>query len=289
MSIQPDALHRAGTPSVSPCSSVSRRCTLLLPALALSLSALFAASAHADQASDILKKMEGVYSGAKTFVGSVTVKQSGKTKEGKPASVTRTQQISYKSPNLIRVQMTMSATGAAAKAGNQNAMIVSDGKTLYRYSSTQKQYSKSPAPPAIPLNQLFGIALPSGSTPGASLLSPTNVMGHQAYVVQIKQQVPQPPPSMSAADKAKYDAYVKQMKPVQVVIDKKDYHLLQIRQSMGTNTAVVEFGPHTVNGAVADSAFKFSPPAGSKEITMPQPPPGGGAMPGNPGGVPRRP
>ncbi len=233
-------------------------------------------------AQDVVKKMEAVYAGAKSFDGVVTINQVGTPLAGKPSSNTIVQKIKFRAPNMFQVQMSATATGAnAAKAASFGRTISSDGKTLYDYSPSLKQYRKSPAPPTVSLMQLFRQLMPNPNAPGLTL-TPASATGHAVYTVQIKPMAPATfPPTITAEQKARYLEQIKAAKPVQYTIDKQNYHLLKIYQPGTRSNITFDFSQQNVNAAVAPTAFAFTPPAGSKEFT---PPPGMGA-PGAPGGM----
>jgi outer membrane lipoprotein-sorting protein len=243
---------------------------------------LVAPMAHAaDPAQDVMRKMGDVYRNAKSFSGSVAIRQNLKGPDGKPVSVTTDQQIKYKSPNLFAVVMNVHVKqGSGNRAVSQT--IISDGKTLYNWMPAMKQYAKHPAPPAVTFPvllvnlKLAVVPDPTKPVDGARLVSPTTVQGHSAYVVEI---VPTKlPANLPAAQKALAKI------PVRLVIDKQNYHLLRVSKSGGGASLEIVFGPQTFNSSIASSAFHFHPPAGAKEAppmpTMPGgTPPGAGAIP----------
>jgi outer membrane lipoprotein-sorting protein len=272
------ASNRAGryfAPRLAP----TRRGSLLLVAFAAT--AAIALPAGAQTAQDVLKKVESIYGKATSFQGSVTIKQSGKGQDKKPASVTRTQTIKYKSPNLFRMQVVATGTGAAkAQAPNANSTIVSDGKTLFAYSVARKQYAKQPVPPNLPLRQLLGFAIPTPTTPGVKMLPAMAVLGRQAFVLEI---TPTMPPNLTPEQKAQFAKF----KPLKLMVDKQNYHILQLRQSTTESTTEVNLGAQTFNSSIPGNTFVFTPPAGVTEFIPPANPPGGG-VPGLPGGGPPR-
>ena len=71
------------------------------------------ASARADSAGAILKKMVDTYSGANAYTATIITHQKGKTKDGKEFSLTKSQSIKFKSPNLVNVVVTFTGEGAA--------------------------------------------------------------------------------------------------------------------------------------------------------------------------------
>lgn len=283
MFLRPAASSEAGMQMVSHRSaSISRR-PLMLSALALAVLALPGVRVRADEAQDTLKKMGDLYRNAKSFDGILTVKQNGKGQDGKPVTLTTVQSVKYKSPNIFHVELKFNGTGAAAKANGQTEIINCDGKTLYQYSPAKKQYMKSPAPPNVPFPQLLQLmrlqVVPGPTTPGAKMLPPATIAGRPALVVEVRPPANSLPAQMPAADKAKI-AFVFR-------IEKGTYHLIQLVMNLGAGVNDVNFGPHTVNGNIATSAFNFAPPAGTKEVQVPRPNGAPGA-PGVPGGGPPR-
>lgn len=252
--------------------------------LATALLAGMSSAAHAQSPQDILKKMDAAYKAAKSFQGTVSTMVSGKDTTGKAVSATRTQLIKYKSPNKMRVEITQTSTGAAGsqmkKAGKQT--IVSDGKTMLRYSAGEKQYIKIPSRPQFSLVELLSLQLPA-TIPGATLQSPTSVNGRAAFVIKI---TPVPPTAaqlsrLTPAQKKMAAAQIKQTKPTVLMIDKQNYQLLKVDQAVGAIRSVTTYSS-SLNASVPDSAFAFAIPAGSKEVKQ-QPPPGGGGAPMPPG------
>jgi outer membrane lipoprotein-sorting protein len=268
------ASNRAGR-SLAPRFALPLRGSLLL--VALSATAAVALPAGAQTAQDILKKVENVYAKANSYQGSMTIKQSGKGRDGKPATVTQTQQIKYQGPNKVRVQVTATGTGsAAADAPKVNSTVVSDGKSMYVYNIAMKQYMKRPAPPTFPLRQLLATVIPNSATQNVKLLAPATVAGRPVFVLEIKQTLPPNAPPETKAQFAK-------VKPAQVMIDKQSYQVVRIRRSAAENSLEVTFGPQSFNKPLPGSTFAFTPPPGVKEFVPPANPAGGG-VPGLPGG-----
>src|SRR5262249_12505459 len=115
MFMLPAAPNRAGRP-LTPRFALTRRGSLLF--FALAASATMALPARAQSAKDVLKKVEDIYAKASSYQGSLTIKSSGKDRTGKPYSVTQMQQIKYKGPNLVRMQVTATGTGSAKTAAS---------------------------------------------------------------------------------------------------------------------------------------------------------------------------
>jgi len=234
--------------------------------------------AHAGdtQAQAVLKKMQTLYQTAKTYKCTTKNTRSGKGPDGKAMSLTTTQEIRYKSPNLIWVKMSYSGgTGAATQANGTSQTLTCDGKTITQYLSKPNQYAKQPAPPTLQRPGPLGMNFDSLAG-AAKMLPASNVAGHAAFVIQAEQtmQVPgapgQPPQS--------------RMVKFHLLVDKSTYYLLRVTGPNGENPS--DYTDQVVNGTLPDSAFAFVPPAGAKLYT-PQARPAPGA-PGAPagGGVP---
>jgi outer membrane lipoprotein-sorting protein len=254
------------------------------------LSMLVAGSASAGEtAADVIKKMAANYTNAKTYQVSVTTVQSGKTKDGKPFSVTQTEHIQYQSPNIFHKSVKASGTGEAAKgqAALQLAVrqgeIFSDGKTAVMYVPSKKMYQKNPVPPTVQLAQLVDLlrAVPPTNQPGLTLLPTTaTVQGRSAYVIEVK---PTAPPTLKPADKPKFDAYVKQFKQFpRLMIDKQNFNLLEYTVVVNGGSTHSSLSSQIFGAAIPANHFTFSPPPGAKEFKAPPQ----GAVPGAPGGIP---
>jgi outer membrane lipoprotein-sorting protein len=271
MLFRPEASQKAGTPMIRGAFSAPRR-VLILSALVFSSLGACALPAVADQAQDVMKKMNEVYRTVKTFEGNIVIKQSGKAPNGKQVSAITTQQVRYKSPNMFVVNLKANVTGGPAGSPSSiEETIVSDGKMLYQYNPAKKMYNKKPAPPAIALSDLLrltGVGIPGPNLPGLAMASPTSFQGHSALVVQFK---PQAPPGAAANPRANI--------PVNFYIDKQSHQLLGLRQ-VGANLSVtMDISGQKLNGGVALSLFAFHPPAGAKEAAAPMP---GSGRPGVP-------
>ncbi|HZP80796.1 MAG TPA: DUF2092 domain-containing protein [Chthonomonadaceae bacterium] len=287
MSIRTAALRRAATSRAPrnrfrPASGV-----LMLSTLALALARPHTARA-AEDAQSILKKMAGAYSAAKTYQGRITIKQAGKTPNGKAVTMTSKQQIKYKQPNRFFVNVSMNLTGVPnAPARNMDRIMVSDGTTVTVYMAANKQYMKQKGVPPLDLSKLLQ-GLTGVNAPGATLLPPTTVQGHSAYVVQVKPDLSHLPPNLPPAERTKLLASIK---PDKFFIDRQNYHLLRMTRSIGGSSMDVELESQVFNAAIPDTAFRFTPPAGAKEFVPPRGPgmvaPGAPGAPGVPGAPPR--
>jgi|SRR5579883_1259853 len=282
MGMLPDARNRAGmgTATRRRAASLSRA----FMAVTLLTGALASQARAAESAQDVLKKLNAVYMGAKSFTGSLTVRQSGKSPDGKAVSVTFTQQIQYKSPNLFVVRTSASGTGAAAaQARNLSRLAVSDGRTVYNYRPSDNKYVKQPAPPNIALAQILQF-IPNAHRVNASIVSQTSAQGRPAYVVQVKlPSLPSLPPNATPQQKAQYQKIVASIRPPQFVVDKQNYHLLRLTQAAQGNEIQVTFGAQNMNANIAGNPFVFAIPRGATEVQMPAPTPGAPGAPVAPG------
>lgn len=247
-----------------------------LPALPLMLMP-FAARAADTEAQSVLKKMLALYQNARTYHGTITMQQAGAAKDGKQYSLIQIQEISFKRPNLVRVQIKLSGTGAAANVSGQSRLTTSDGKMQYQYIPSQRMYAKGPAQATLP--PPFPATLKLDMTT-AKMLSGTSLDGHSVFMVQAQGALPPNVP----ADKL---AQAKAALTFDFAIDKSNYYLL--RFTPGKQKPIV-LSNQSVNGSIADSVFTFVPPAGSKLYTPPPAgsmPPGGSLAPGGSGAPPK--
>jgi len=286
MLFRPGASQEAGMQTMALRSaSIVRRALLVAAAL---LCAGGSAAVAADQTQDVMRKMGDVYRNAKSFSGSVTIRQNLKGPDGKPASVKTDQQVKYKSPNLFAVVIKINVKQGTGKNQSVAQTLISDGKTLYNWLPARKQYMKHPSPPSVPfplLLQNIKLAIipdPTHPVEGARMVSPTTLQGHSAYVVEIVTPANKLPAGMPPAQKAMA------LVPVHLMIDKQNYHLLRVSKSGGGMSLQIDFGPQTVNGAIPQSAFTFHPPAGAKEAVQPTAPTPGMMPPGAGGVLPPR-
>ncbi|HZO91261.1 MAG TPA: DUF2092 domain-containing protein [Chthonomonadaceae bacterium] len=272
MSVRPVAASGAAL-------SNATRGGILVP---LGLSALLlagmpcASRAAGNQAQSVLQKMSALYRTARTYQGSMVAHQTLSGQNGKTLNLTQTQQIKFKSPNKLYTQTSVSATGAlAARVPKDTTIRVTDGRTFWAYSSAKKLYVKQAVPPQSKGFSVYQILqLPAPEAASVKLLPSSSVQGHAAYVVEMMPHLPQIP-NLRPEDRAKL---LKARQPARFYIDRQNYQLLKVTVG-GKNHAEIDFGPQVINGAIADSAFTFTPPPGAKQFT---PSPGG--APGTPRG-----
>ncbi|MGQ9488680.1 MAG: LolA family protein [Armatimonadota bacterium] len=229
-------------------------------------------TAHAQDVQTILNKVTAAYKNAKSYQAQVSISQTMKM-GSQQRKLSTTISTKYKAPNKV----------ATIIQGPQSLQVYSDGKTMYVYSPTEKEYMKMPAPAS--LAQLGGMGAIGGGAPsdlGAQLqtifganakkLPDRNVGGKPAFVIQTSQS------GKSPDGKASF-----RMTTATVLIDKATYILRQLvlnsTQSQGEQkmeqTVTISFTSQQINPNLPDSVFTFKPPAGAKERQMQGTPPGG--------------
>ncbi len=246
----------------------------------------------AETAGSILKKMAENYTKAKSYQVSITSVQVGKNPQGKPITVTKTERIQYKFPNLFHKSVKQTGTGAgitatdAAQLASQQGEIYSDGKTATMYVPSKKMYQKKPVPPTVLVAQLVDLLrLVPGADRKDVVLLPTTatVLGRPAYVIEIK---PTQPPGLKPDQVKKYNDGLKQFKQFpRFMIDKQNYNLLKYTLATVQGTAEVDLASQVFGAAIPANAFAFAPPAGAKQFTGP-PPGAPGSGPGGPNAMP---
>jgi outer membrane lipoprotein-sorting protein len=240
-------------------------------------------SARADSAGAILKKMVDTYSGANAYTATIITHQKGKTKDGKEFSLTKSQSIKYKSPNLVNVVVTFTGEGAAAgKVAQGDQTVVADGKTLTAYSPSRKQYVKKPDLPKLTVLDLLDILkkIPTRDAPNVKLLSSDTVAGRSVNVIQIS---PMMPPNLTPEQQAKWKEAAAHANPLRLFVDKQNSLLLRIAESANGGSVDVMFENQLFNSSIPASSFTYTPPAGAKEITPPPSALPGGGLSGAPG------
>lgn len=263
---------------------VRRRSAALLGGFLLSLYVLShtgqMAHAAGGDAPGILTKMKAVYHEAKTYRCTLVMSQNGTTRDGKAFTLTKTQQVEYKAPNLLHASIKLTGTGAAANAGN-SVTLYADGKNIYQYYPSQKRYTKAPESVPVSIDQIVDLlrAVPDKATTGLSLLPDSTVKGHAVYQIAYTLQMP---PSLPADKQKQWKEFMAKSEPIHYAIDKKSYLLLRLTQKLNGVALTVDLNDQTLNSNISSGTFTFTPPAGSK-LYVPQMPPQGG-IPGAPGG-----
>ena len=233
------------------------------------LSAIFAGSgsvaAHADApGQSILKKMAAAYD-VSSFQGTITRNETGTTDENRPYTLSSVEEITFKRPNLYAIKNSGPGVG-----GTQ--IVIFNGKETINYVSARNQYSKQPTLPgsaANPNTSLLGLLGARFDAQSGRLVGSTTLGGKAAYVVQVVPPSSALPLNAPAKAKAQLEQLKKLLVPYELVIDKKDYHLLKVTQTSPAikMTKTLEITRQTLNPTVADSAFVFMPPPGAKQGT----------------------
>ncbi len=229
------------------------------------------------QPGEIIKKMQALYTNASSYQAIIKQTQSGKSPRGNYA-YTSTSTLKYRRPNQLLVKVTVTASGALAAANGSSSLIVSDGKTMYRYEAKSKMYAKVPAQPKIPpLVGTVGVALAPFDLASAKVTSSATVGGRSAYVIQASIAQPSAAPPGSAPQKI----------VIVLTIDKGNFNLLRVGPV--TQPSALELSDQVFNAPLSASTFAFTPPPGSKLAPPPsapmpggRPAPGGGVAPGAP-------
>ena len=245
---------------------------VLFTASALALASLAGAPGAAraqGNASDIYKKMTAVYANAKSYQGTVIRQEKGMTPQGKPATQTTTIKINYKAPNKFLVaNTTRSSSGAKTVVVHQS--LVSDGKSMVMFTPDQKLFQRAPVPVENTLTRFFALLNP---TIGFTLQPDSSFNSRPAYVLK-----PNIPPNLNAQQ-------LEQAKKANILllIDKKTFQFLKLTISSAKGSLVQSASGQTLNGAISDSVFIWTPPASYKEQVRPQQGAPGGGGPSIPG------
>ncbi len=240
---------------------------LVIGALALSVVMVGRANA-ANEAEGILQKVNAAYTTAHTYEGSVTTIKKGRTPDGKSASVTVAQHLLFKDTGKFMVTITSTMTGGP-KVAHDSKTVISDGINVTVYVKSVNKYQVQPlSSRKVTLMQLLNGVVPGPVNSGCTMLPPTSVNGRPAYLVQFRAPtVKDITPPVTPAKLAQLKVY----HAPQLSIDKQNYHILKIAQSVGPSSADVIFGSQTMNGPIADSNFKFTAPPGAKPVAAPAP------------------
>ena len=243
---------------------------LLLLALCLLSPPPAGAKGPGNDPAALVAKMESLYTGAKSFQGTITMRRSGKTRDGKTFAIAETREVRYKAPNLIFDNQRIVGTGAAVRESARSAVYVGDGKTLYVYAPSSNQYAKRGIASRVMLKQMLGRYLIIAPRFTLSIGTAAKVNGRDAFVIVAKPKIPTEfPPNVRKEDQPKIIAEIKMQRPTQVFIDKRTYQLLRVTGGSNLVNDEVNFVSQTLNGAIASGAFTFRAPAGAKLFTQP--------------------
>ncbi len=230
---------------------IARACRCLLTAGALTL---IAGPVLADaQADAIIKKAQA----AMNNVNSYQAVWEMQTSMGPQGSMSMTMTMKSKPKEgkfIIKIAPAGKPTGQMAMAGAMmNMEMVDDGKTMYMYMPVMGGYRKGPHTPNMNMKP-GDMALRMAKNASFTYKGVSNVGGRPAYVLKV---VPKNLPAGVTADTLLY-------------IDRATN---RIRKSTSTQSrgpqkvsTVMLVKSDAVNGPIPDSAFKFVPPPGAKEI-----------------------
>jgi outer membrane lipoprotein-sorting protein len=230
--------------------------------------------------------MVDTYSSATAYSATIVTRSKGKTKDGKEFSLTKSQIIRYKSPNLVNVVVTFTGEGAAAgKVAQGDQTVVADGKILTAYSPSRKQYIKKPDLPKLTVLDLLDILkkIPTRDAPNLKLLSADTIGGRSVNVVQVS---PMMPPNLTPEQQGKWKTAAAHANPLRLFVDKENSALLRISETANGGSVDVTLQNQLFNSSIPASAFTFPLPAGAKEITAPPVSSLGGGVNGAPGTKP---
>jgi len=277
MPYRPGASNEAGMKPVS--QGVFPHLNLLKFAAALSILplAMCPRSASADQAQDVMKRMQSVYVGARAFDGEATITQTSVAPGKKQEKSVTSLHVRYRGPNLFLVNAISKMSGGPKGSSTTETIATSDGKQVYIYLPGKKVYVRRPCPPACPLTALFQLLrvyfLSDTGKAHVTLAAPTTVGGRSAYVVLLK---PVLPPNLPPALRNIL---------VRFVVDKQDYTLLQASQVAGLGSVSFAFEKQSLRPNLSGVQFAFHVPPGVKEDRTPPMPTG--MPPTAPGARPR--
>lgn len=218
---------------------------------------LAATAAQAQTAEQIVKRSEEAMKALKTWQATIV------TSTQSPMGNIQ-QQMEVKTIPGKKMAMTLSG---GMGGGLQ---VVDDGTNMWLYMPRMKQYQKNPS--QIAKRQGNGIADvgPLAKNADLKLLKPEKVDGKETSVVQIV-------PKNSPATKIK--AYFDKSSGLMVKMEVSGAAPAQGNQPGATFNSVVQIKNMKLNAPIAPSAFKFTPPAGAKQMQPGMGGPGGAPVP----------
>jgi outer membrane lipoprotein-sorting protein len=248
----------------------NRPYALLVAALLFSIASTRGAAAQAKpSAVDILKKTQALVDSARTYQATVLIKSDA----GKQGSMTLRTMLKaagnkQSSSTAVIGQPTGSFAIAAMSAGIQT---VDDGKTMWIYSPMMKGYHKRPSMGKKAIKSPFSDVARLTRDADVSLGGIENVSGKPSYVIRLTPKQPE-----------------RKGEKVTIYVEQGNYHMRQMRlESPGRggdgkaaqpSTVLIQVTNEKFNEPIPDSAFKFTPPPGAKEMVGGMF--GGGAPPG---------
>jgi outer membrane lipoprotein-sorting protein len=144
-------------------------------------------------------------------------------------------------------------------SGDMSALMVDDGKNLYRYMPARNQYSKNPhradalVNPALDLVRQFANA-------NYRLQKTVKLNGRPTYVLQV---IPKKDGASAAAITMFVDQATYQFKQMAISNNMPAMAQGQSPQKMDVKMSVER---EVVNGSISPSEFKFTPPKGAVEV-----------------------
>ena len=245
------------------------RIAFALPVLFVLSVAARAGEDAADEAKMILKKTEDLYKSAKTYHGTLTLREAGKDRKGAEFSFTTTQELWYAAPNRLLLKITSEGDGSAQKTPHLNLIKASDGKTLTVYDGTRSHYYQRPALSATDVYRIFERAMPHADAPGLTLLAPVIIKGRPAYLVQTALKTPAPPASGPNGEQARTRELLQNALPPRFAVDKQNYQLLQVTSRAGAVTQTITLENQTLDSPLPADALTFTPPPGAAQTAPP--------------------
>jgi outer membrane lipoprotein-sorting protein len=231
---------------------------------------LSAPATASPDAKTIIGKAKAAMKNAKTYQATlVTSMDMGQM--GSMSISTQVKSIAGKK-TLVKTTPIGKPTGMMAMAGPaaSEMQIVDDGKFTWFYFKGMNAYSKRPSQKRS-TNIGMTEMVPDGTY---KLLSPTKVGGHPVFAIQV---IP-----------AKHQRMTGNDQKIVIYIDQATYRLKQVKVTGSTPAGpnqpaqkmavVITVKDEKINAPIPESAFKFTPPPGAKEMQ-------GGMGPG-PMGVP---
>ncbi len=209
-------------------------------------------SARAQSASDVYKKMTDIYANAKSFQGTIVRVEKGTRPDGKRGTQTVTIKIWFKAPNKYVVNNVTSAT-ISGRSKSSDKTMVTDGKSLFMYSRSEKAYQRGQIPNENMLSRFFAVLNPVN---GFLLLPETTVKGRATFVLK---------PDMPTKGVPTERANAK----VTIIIDKQNSQFLKLTIVTANGTLIQSANDQLMNINIPDSIFVWTPPTDYKEVKPP--------------------
>jgi outer membrane lipoprotein-sorting protein len=253
--------------------SLTVRIGLILGCLAAAPAALAGPDAAA-----IVKKATAAMKTAKSYQATWDIKSSA-GQMGTMSLSMEMKMVPASGKMYMKVAPTGQATGMMAMgAAFANTTMVDDGKTTYMYNQAQGGYYKNPhqANAGGSMKTPFDVASQKNAT--FKLLGTEKVKGSLCYVIDVKAPVPAMPNGMTMqismyVDKASNK--MKQIKQVMTLPSSMTGGMPGGQPGAGAGksttpsmqvTTLMVVKREKLNETLPDSAFKFTPPAGAKQL-----------------------